>query len=307
MTMNESSANHLAKSKLEHIGKGITGACVAIVITIVIALVMMVAQRGLATFMVDGIDPVAFLTSDTWNPHMTDANGAPAMGSLPMIFGSFSITILSCLFVVPLAISSAIFTVEINPKFGKRFFRPALELLVGIPSVVFGLAGLTLLVPWIRSWSDSTGYGILAGSLVLAIMILPTVTSLIIDALEAIPASYRMSSAALGGTRWQNIWHIVLRAATPGILTGIILGMARAFGEALAVQMVIGNAPIIPSSLTQAASTLTSILTMSMGNEAFGTVYNDALWSLALVLLVMSLAFILIVHLVGRNTEVKHV
>lgn len=307
MITHASSGNRLAKKQLEHIGKGLCGICVAIVIATVLSLVVMVAQRGLATFVTDGISPWAFFSGDTWNPHVMDAGGAPTVGALPMIFGSFSVTLLSCLFVIPLSIGSAIFTVEINPGFGKRFFRPALELLVGIPSVVFGLVGLTLLVPWIRSWSDSTGYGILAGSLVLALMILPTVTSLIIDALESVPNSYRMSSAALGGTRWQNIWHIVLRAATPGILTGIILGMARAFGEALAVQMVIGNAPVIPSSLTQAASTLTSILTMSMGNEAFGTVYNDVLWSLALVLLLMSLVFILVVHLVGRGSEVKHV
>ena len=207
---------------------------------------------------------------------------------------------------IPFALGSAIYTVEINPKFGNTVFRPALELLVGIPSVVFGLVGLTIVVPWIRGWSGGTGYGILAGSLVLAVMVLPTVTSLIIDALNAVPATYRMSSSALGGTRWQNTRHIVLKAATPGILTAIILGMARAFGEALAVQMVIGNAATIPDSLVSPAATLTSVLTTSMGNEAMGTVYNDVLWSLALILLLMSLVFILIVHIIGNRSEVKH-
>ena len=115
-----------------------------------------------------------------------------------------------------------------------------------------------------------------------------------------------MSSSALGGTRWQNTWHIVLKAATPGILTAIILGMARAFGEALAVQMVIGNAATIPDSLVSPAATLTSVLTTSMGNEAMGTVYNDVLWSLALILLLMSIVFILIVHIIGNRSEVKH-
>ncbi|MEF2845083.1 MAG: ABC transporter permease subunit [Eggerthellaceae bacterium] len=138
-------------------------------------------------------------------------------------------------------------------------------------------------------------------------MVLPTITSLVIDALEAVPLTYRQSSAALGATRWQTIWHIVLRAATPGILTAIILGMARAFGEALAVQMVIGNAAAMPTSLVTPAATLTSVLTMSMGNETMGTVYSDVLWSLALILLVMTLIFICIVHIIGSRSAAKNV
>lgn len=296
----------LQKHQIERVGKSLTGLCIAIVVMVVFSLIVMVAQRGLATFAVDGIDPWGFLSGTVWNPHQNDANGMPLVGALPMIVGSFSVTLLSCLAVVPFAIGSAVYTVEVNPSFGSRVFRPALELLVGIPSVVFGLIGLSIVVPWVRSWAGGTGYGILAGSIVLSIMVLPTVTSLVIDALEAVPDSYRQSSAALGGTRWQNTWHIVLRAATPGILTAIILGMARAFGEAMAVQMVIGNAAAMPTSLVTPAATLTSVLTTSMGNEAMGTVYNDVLWSLALVLLVMSLAFILVVHLIGSKSAVKH-
>lgn len=298
--------NKLAKKQVERVGKLLTGFCIIIVILVVFSLIIMVAQRGISTFTNDGVDFIGFLTGTVWNPHLLDSMGMPTVGALPMIVGSFSVTLLSCLIVIPFAIGSAVYTVEVNPSFGKRVFRPALELLVGIPSVVFGLVGLTILVPWIRSWAGGTGYGVLAGSLVLAVMVLPTVTSLVIDALEAVPDSYRMSSAALGGTRWQNTWHIVLKAATPGILTAIILGMARAFGEALAVQMVIGNAAAMPDSLFTPAATLTSVLTTSMGNEPFGTVYNDALWSLALILLVMSLVFILIVHLIGRRSAVKH-
>ncbi len=292
----------LAKSQLERVGKYITGFCAALVVLVVVSLIFLVAQHGLSTFFVDGINPIAFFTGDTWNPHNTGADGMPLVGALPMIVGSFSVTLLSCVIVIPFALGAAIFAVEINPTLGSKILRPALELLTGIPSVVFGLIGLMVLVPWVRSWAGGTGYGILAGSLVLAVMVLPTVTSLAIDALESVPATYRQSSYALGATRWQTIWHIVLRAALPGLLTAIVLGMARAFGEALAVQMVIGNAAIIPSSLTTPAATLTSILTMSMGNEAMGTVYNDVLWSLALVLLVMSLVFILIVHLIGRKS-----
>ncbi len=302
----EKASTKLAKRHLEHVGKAITGVCVAIVILIVFSLIIMVTQKGLTTFFVDGISPADFFFGDTWNPHQLNEKGLPTAGALPMIVGSFSVTIFSCGLVIPFAVGAAIFSVEVNPKVGERFLRPALELLTGIPSVVFGLIGLMVVVPFVRNNLGGTGYGVLAGSLVLAVMVLPTVTSLTIDALKSVPDAYRQSSAALGATRWQTTWHIVLKAALPGILTAIILGMARAFGEALAVQMVIGNAAIIPSSLVRPAATLTSVLTMSMGNEAMGTVYNDVLWTLALALLAMSLIFILLVHFVGRRSEVKH-
>lgn len=296
----------MPKQRVERIGQGVTGACIALVALLVITLVAMVAQRGIATFTVDGIDLGAFLTGTTWNPHQNDANGMPTVGALPMITGSFAVTLLSTLFAVPIAIGSAIFVSEVAPGFGRKVFQPLIELLVGIPSVVYGLLGLTIIVAWTRDAAglfgqNITGYGIFASSIVLAIMILPTITSLSIDALAAVPNEYREGSYALGCTRWQTIWNVVLRSALPSLLTAVILGMTRAFGEALAVQMVIGNAIQMPTSLLTPASTLTSVLTMGMGNEAMGTVYNDVLWSLALLLLLMSLVFILIIHLIGRK------
>ena len=289
------------KHAIERRGLAITGACILLVAVLVLTLIFMVASRGLATFTTDGIPFASFMAGTSWNPHQNDANGIPLVGALPMIAGSFSVTLLSCLIALPFARGSAIFVVEVNPTFGTRVFQPLTELLVGIPSVVFGLVGLRIIVPWTRSWAGGTGYGILSGSIVLAFMILPTVTSLSIDAIRAVPQSYRDGSYGLGCTRWQTIAHVVLPSASSGILTAVILGMTRAFGEALAVQMVVGNAAQIPTSLTTPAATLTSVITTSMGNEAMGTVYNDVLWSLALVLLIMSLVFILIIHIIGRK------
>ncbi|MCH4054280.1 MAG: phosphate ABC transporter permease subunit PstC [Atopobiaceae bacterium] len=289
------------KRAIERRGLAITGACILLVAVLVLTLIFMVASRGLATFTTDGIPFASFMAGTSWNPHQNDANGIPLVGALPMIAGSFSVTLLSCLIALPFALGSAIFVVEVNPTFGTRVFQPLTELLVGIPSVVFGLVGLRIIVPWTRSWAGGTGYGILSGSIVLAFMILPTVTSLSIDAIRAVPQSYRDGSYGLGCTRWQTIAHVVLPSASSGILTAVILGMTRAFGEALAVQMVVGNAAQIPTSLTTPAATLTSVITTSMGNEAMGTVYNDVLWSLALVLLIMSLVFILIIHIIGRK------
>lgn len=300
----------LPKHRVELIGKGVTGACIALVALLVVTLVAMVAQRGIATFAVDGIDLGAFLTGTTWNPHQDDVNGMPTVGALPMISGSFAVTLLSTLFALPIAIGSAIFVVEIAPRFGRRVFQPLIELLVGIPSVVYGLIGLTVVVAWTRDMAAAagrtiTGFGIFSSAIVLAVMILPTITSLSIDALAAVPNQYREGSYALGCTRWQTVWNVVLRSAAPSLMTAVILGMTRAFGEALAVQMVIGNAIQMPTSLFTTASTLTSVLTMGMGNEAMGTVYNDVLWSLALLLLLMSLVFILIIHLIGHKGGTK--
>ncbi len=294
----------LPKAQLEKVGIGVTGACVVLVIVLVATLIVMVCGQGLATFTVDGVDPWAFLTGTVWNPHASAADGQPLMGALPMIFGSFAVTLLSCAIALPVALCLAIFMVELAPEIGRTYFQPVVELLVGIPSVVYGLVGLEVVVTWTRSWAGGTGYGIFSASIVLAVMILPTITSLTVDALAAVPDAWRNGSYALGCTKWQTIRSVVVRSAIPGILTALVLGMARAFGEALAVQMVIGNAAQIPASLFELAATLTSILTLGIGNEASGTVYANALWSLALVLLVMSLAFILIVHLIGKKEEV---
>lgn len=300
----------LPKHRVELIGKGVTGACIALVALLVVTLVAMVAQRGIATFAVDGIDLGAFLTGTTWNPHQDDVSGMPTVGALPMISGSFAATLLSTLFALPIAIGSAIFVVEIAPRFGRRVFQPLIELLVGIPSVVYGLIGLTVVVAWTRDMAAAagqtiTGFGIFSSAIVLAVMILPTITSLSIDALAAVPNQYREGSYALGCNRWQTVWNVVLRSAAPSLMTAVILGMTRAFGEALAVQMVVGNAIQMPTSLFAPASTLTSVLTMGMGNEAMGTVYNDVLWSLALLLLLMSLVFILVIHLIGHKGGTK--
>ena len=297
----------MAKARVERIGQGVTGACIVLVALLVVTLVAMVAGRGIATFTADGVDLGSFLAGTTWNPHQDDVSGMPTVGALPMIAGSFSVTLLSTL---PIAFGSAIFVVEVAPRFGRKVFQPLVELLVGIPSVVYGLIGLTVIVAAVRGAADAmgqtiTGFGIFSSAIVLAVMILPTITSLSIDALAAVPQEYREGSYALGCTRWQTIWNVVLKSAAPSLMTAVILGMTRAFGEALAVQMVIGNAIQMPSGLFTPASTLTSVLTMGMGNEAMGTVYNDVLWSLALLLMAMSLVFILIIHLIGRKGAAK--
>ena len=146
-----------------------------------------------------------------------------------------------------------------------------------------------------------SGKSIATASLLLGLMILPTITSLSIDAITAVPKSYREGSYGVGASRWQTIWHVVLKSATPSLMTAVILGMTRAFGETLAVRMVIGGVEAMPEGLLDSASTITTTLTTSMAVYATGSVQNDVLWSLGLLLMGMSLIFILIIHLIGAK------
>lgn len=295
-------AKQMPKRNLEKVGLGVTGACVVLVTLVVLALIIMVAQKGLSAFFKDGVNIAGFFGGTKWDLSNTDQNGMPYTGALPLIVTSFSVTILSTIIALPISLGSAIFAVEIRPRFGSKVFQPLIELLTGIPSVVFGLIGFHVVVGACKViFGASTGLGILPGSIVLAVMILPTVTTLSIDALRAVPDGYRQGSLALGYTRWQTIWHVVLKSALPSLMTAVILGMTRAFGETLAVRMVIGGIEKMPAGLLDAASTITTTLTTSMAVYAEGSAQDDILWALGLLLMGMSLIFILIIHLIGRK------
>lgn len=284
-------------SRLEKFGRIITFLCLALIVFIVAMILLFVAQRGLSTFFVDGVNIKDFLFNTKWEPN------SKSFGALPMIAGSFIVTILSALIATPVAIGAAVFMTEISPRYGAKILQPVIELLTGIPSVVYGFIGLQVVVPFVRSIFGGTGFGILSGVFVLFVMILPTVTFMTVDSLRAVPRHYREASLAMGATRWQTIWRVILNAAKSGIFTAVIFGMARAFGEALAIQMVVGNSAVIPQSLTTPAATLTSVLTMGIGNTVMGTVQNNVLWSLALVLLIMSLGFNMLVKFITRERK----
>ncbi|WP_239618341.1 phosphate ABC transporter permease subunit PstC [Cohnella mopanensis] len=286
---------HIAE---EWVGKIYTLLCIAFLITTIFSIVYFVASKGLSTFFINHVNVLDLLTGLKWAPE----GEPPFFGALPFIFGSFSTSILAAVIAAPLGFCAAVFMVEIAPKFGRRYLQPVIELLAGIPSVVYGFVGLSVIVPFFRNVFPGQGIGIAAGALVLSIMILPTITTIATDALAALPKGLKEGSFALGATRWQTIYRIVLPTTMPALMTGIVLGIARAFGEALAVQMVIGNAPHIPRSLFESASTLTSAITLSMGNTAMGSVANNALWSLAMILMLMTFVFVFIVRwLEGRS------
>ncbi|HEY7355555.1 MAG TPA: phosphate ABC transporter permease subunit PstC [Ktedonobacterales bacterium] len=258
---------------------------------------------------VPAVNIIDFLTRSNWLPAPDPGTGIkPAAGAWPLIYGSVMVMLLAVTIATPLSIAAALFLTEVAPNWARQLVQPALELFTGIPSVLYGFVGLTVLVPWVGSllrgaqqavlptpdWLLGTGEGILVSGFVLSIMILPTITSLTVDALKGIPNAMREASAALGATRWQTMARVLLPAAGSGILTGVILGMGRAIGETLAVQMVIGDVAQVPRSIFAGASTITAQLLEGFGETVNDTYARNVLWALTGMLLLISLAFVII-------------
>ena len=275
----------------------------AIVVVLLVGLLLsFIAWNGIQLFIRASVPLLSILSPD-WAPS-TDQ-----FGILPFILGTIGVMVVAAIIATPLSVGLALFIAEVAPTWARNIIRPAMEIFVGIPSVVYGWLGLTILVPFLRTNFNAVGFNLgfswFAGSLVLALMVLPTIASISYDALIAVPGDLRQASLALGTTRWQTLRHMLLRAASTGIMTAVVLGMMRAAGEALAVQMVIGNRPVVPTSLTQPITTLTSQITLDMGNTVGGSAWYDALWTMGLVLLVMSLGFVSLVRYLGRRSQLS--
>lgn len=208
-----------------------------------------------------------------------------SFGLLPMIVGSLAVTAGALCISLPLGLACAIFLTEFSPAGVRKVVKPMIELLAGIPSVVYGFMGVIILVPFIRTTFGGPGLSVLAASIVLGIMVLPTILSISIDSLEAVPRAYREGSIALGATRWQTTRMVMIPAARSGIIASVILGMGRAVGETMAVIMVAGNAAAIPGSLTAPVRTLTSNIALEMGYAAGE--HREALFATGVILFVI--------------------
>ena len=219
-----------------------------------------------------------FLFSSTWDPQ------AGRFGIYPMVVASIWITMGAMIVGAPLGIAGAIFLTEFVPKRVMSVVKPTIELLAGIPSVVYGFIGVMVLAPIIRNHLGGPGLSVLAGSVILGVMVLPTIMSISTDVIAAVPQSYREGSLALGATRWQTVHMVVLKAARPGILASVILGMGRAVGETMAVIMVAGNAVKLPHSVLDSVRTLTANIALEMG-YATG-MHRQALFATGIVLFV---------------------
>lgn len=234
-----------------------------------------------------------FLLGTDWTP----TKGR--FGILPMILGTFFVTFGALLIGVPLSLGTAIFLAEIAPKRVAGVIKSAVELLAGIPSTVYGFFGIIVLVPFIRTHLTGTGFSILAGSVILAVMILPTIINITVDSIRAVPKEYRAGSLALGATHWQTIIKVILPAASSGIAAAVVLGMGRAIGETMAVLMVVGNATKLPESIFDSTRTLTTNIAVEMG-YASGE-HLQALFATGIVLFVVIMILNLFANMIIRR------
>ena len=287
----------------EWLSRRVFAFCAVVVIAAIAAIFLFVGLNAYQTFTVDHINPLAFFFGTNWSPD----DGT--VGSLILITGSIVVTVLAVVISTPLSVGIALFVTEIAPPWARSIMQPVLELLTGIPSIIFGFLGLQLIVPLVRNIYNgitghfySVGFNIIAAAIVLTVMILPTITTISIDALAALPNGVREASLALGATRWQTIARTLVPAASTGIFTGVILGMGRAIGETLAVSFVIGsNAGSFPIRITNtypyltfpSTSTITVQLLFDFKEATSGSLNYHAIWTLAFILLLI--AFLLVV------------
>ncbi len=231
--------------------------------------------------------PINNILSSRWYPIEN------YFGILPLIGGSLIVTAGATLIAVPIGICTAIYIAEVAPQWAREILKPFVEVLAGIPSVVLGFFGIILLAPALRNMLDlPTGLTAFTGSLLLAATSLPTIVSVSEDALYSVPRSYRDASIALGVTEWQTIWNVTLPAARSGVLTACMLGIGRTIGETMAVLMVTGNAPIMPSALSDLFSpvrTMTATIAAEMGEVATGSAHYHVLFFVGIVLFIITL------------------
>lgn len=226
-----------------------------------------------------------------------DASGE-VYGILPLITGSVIVTLGALVLGTPLAVGTAVFLSEIASPKVRAIVRPAVELLAGIPSVVYGFFGIVVLRPIVAEMSGGTGFGAFTAWIILGIMIVPTIAALSEDALRSVPDGIREASYAMGATTWQTIYKVLLPAAKIGIIDAIILGMGRAIGETMAVLMVVGNAPVFPENVFSPMPTLTAQIALNMG-YASGT-HRVALFGMAAILFSFSMVLVATVRLLSR-------
>jgi len=267
-------------------------ACTSILAVALICIFLF--SNGIPAMMEIGIPE--FLLGSKWKPTND------IFGIFPMILGSVYVTAGAIIIGVPIGVLTAVYMAKFCPKTVYRFLKPAIDLLAGIPSVVYGFFGLVVIVPFIRDIFGGTGSSILTASILLGIMILPTIIGVSESAIRAVPESYYEGGLALGATHEQSVFFISLPAASSGIMAGVILGIGRAIGETMAVIMVAGNQARMPAGLLKGIRTLTANIVIEMGYAA--DLHRQALISTGVVLFVFILIINLLFTLIRRRSKV---
>jgi len=268
-------------------------ACAFVAVLAVALIFVFVGYKALP--IISELGPGEFLFGRVW------ASSEEQFGILALIQGSIVVTLGALALGTPLAVGTAVFLSEIASPKMRSVVRPAVELLAGIPSVVYGFFGVVMLRPLIGQLTGGIGFGPLTTWIILAIMIVPTIAALSEDALQSIPMGIREASFAMGATQWQTIYKVVVPAAKIGIVDAIILGMGRAVGETMAVLMLIGGEALFYDGVGSPMATLTSQIVMDMGYST--GVHRTALFGMAAILFIISMALVLSVRLISRMRD----
>lgn len=283
-----------SKYVIEKVSKNIFFISSLIAVLSLLLIIGFVFYKGLTPFIFKGYSFVDFFTGTDWLP------GSDKFGIAPMIVASILATIGALIIGVPVGILTAVFIAEVAPKRVAKIISPAVELLAGIPSVLYGIFGLAVIVPNIQKiFNLPKGQSLFAVIIVLSIMMLPTIISVSETAIRAVPKTYKEGSLALGASEIETIFKVVLPSAKSGILAAVVLGIGRALGETMAVILVAGNSPVMPSSLMDSVRPLTTNIALEMG-YAFGT-HQEMLFATGVVLF----TFILILNLVLNKLSNK--
>jgi len=253
------------------------------------AIFLLLLFRSALVLQTEPITDILF--SSTWHPD----NGQ--FGLAPIIIGTMLTTGIALIIAIPISLLSAIYIVEYAPRRVRKTIRPFIDVLAGVPSVVYGLCAFLFLVPLVKDFIapwfgvQTTGLCIFTASITLAIMVFPIIISLCIESFDAIPTALKEASLSVGATKWETVKKVVLRASAPGVIAAILLGFGRAFGETIAVNMVVGGIPIVPKSLFQPGETLASLIASKYGELMAIPLQESALMLVALILFVVVFLF----------------
>ncbi len=253
-------------------------------IFIVALIFFFLLKEGIQLFMTENL--LTFLSGRSWYP----ISDPPEFGILPLILGTLLVTLGAALIAIPLGIAAAVYIAEVAPGRTKEILKSGIELLAAIPSVVLGFIGMVTIVPWTKAlFHTPTGLTAFSGSVILAFMAMPTIVSIAEDALHNVPKSYKEGAYALGATQWQTIYRVILPSASSGIVAAVMLGIGRVVGETMAVMMVTGNSPSMPSSFLSPVRTLTATVAAEMGETVQGSDHYFALFAIGIVLFLITM------------------
>ena len=270
-----------------------------LVIVILFGIFLMLLLNGLNAF--KDINISSFFLEATWNP---SAYGKPSYGILSMVVSTFMVTLGAMIIAIPLGIGTACYISELASPKVREILKPAVEILAGIPSVAIGFLGIVLVGPLIAKIFNLTcGLNALTGSILLAVMALPTIISISEDAIRAVPKEFKEASFALGANRWETLLRVTIPSAISGIISATLLGIGRAIGETMTVLMATGNALALPNSFFDSVRTMTATIAMELGEVPHGSIHYYALFAIGVILFLLSLGVNMVAELVTTKYQ----